>query len=415
MTRSSPVRVMAGVSVLGCALGLVVGIGGCASGSGSGCKDACKDACAEPCETTTGSGMSGSGSTSATGNAPMSVEARASSVPMQADAFGTLGYRVQWRAFPTMMPGGQVESVQMLGDALGVMESTGVFTVLEASSGQQRWSDQPAGPLTRFFGALQDDKHILVVGESELYVYDSATGAIKTKHKTDRVNNTHPVKVGSMIAFGTATGHVSGMSATNGFTMWGTGVNGSVVVDPVLFPGGTDAVFVSQTGEVAVLDVLTGRSSGRARMFEGAGAAVCTAPTMAFVASLDHSLYAYSRSSCQQVWRHRTNAPLRQKPTCIDGVVYCDLGESGGMTALNASTGKVLWNNQDVAGSVVSMRKGKLLVFDAASKRAALLDPAKGKVHESVTLTNIGMFVQGDGDVLYAVSPVGVVTKLAGK
>lgn len=346
---------------------------------------------------------------------PMSVEQRATAVPMQADEFGKLGYRVEWRAFPTMLPGGRLESVDILGDALGAMDSEGVFSVIESTSGQQRWSDQVAGSLTRFFGSVRDDKHIVVLSESEAYYYDSQTGALKNKQRLSKVASTRPVRAGEILAYGTANGNVVGLNTLNGFAVWGSGVTGAVDVDPVGFPNGTDVAFASQGGDVLVLDGITGRGLGRARMFAGPGAAIASNDTLVFVASLDHSLYAFTRNSCQQVWRHRTGNPLRHPPVHVDGVVYCDLGDSGGLSALNASTGKVIWNNQDVGGQVVAIRRNKVLAYDGA--KMYTLDPAKGTVIDTVPLTNIEFFRSSKikDDTLYAVSPLGVVTKLSPK
>jgi outer membrane protein assembly factor BamB len=85
------------------------------------------------------------------------------------------------------------------------------------------------------------------------------------------------------------------------------------------------------------------------------------------------------------------------------------------MTALNASTGKVLWNNKDVHGQVVAFRRNKVIAFDGS--KAFTLDPAKGTVIDTVAVTNVGFFKSEsmkDG-TLYAVSPLGVVTKLSPK
>ena len=346
---------------------------------------------------------------------PMSVEERASAVPMQADEFGKLGYRVEWRAFPTLLPGGQIESVDILGDVLGSMDTEGVFSVIEVKSGAQRWSDQVGGPLTRFFGAVRDNQHIIVTSESEVFYYDPQTGALKNKQRLSKVASTRPVQIGEVLAYGTSSGHVVGLLTRNGFPVWGSGVTGAVDVDPVGFPKGPEVAFASQGGDVLVLDGATGRGLGRARMFAGPGAALAASDTLAYVASLDHSLYAFTRNSCQQVWRHRTDNPLRKAPVHIEGVVYCDLGESGGMTALNASTGKVLWSNQAVSGEVIAWRRNKVLAFDGSKVYA--LDPAKGTIIDTVAVSNIGFFkaeAMKDG-TLYAVSPMGVVTKLSPK
>lgn len=372
----------------------------CAAISGSGCSSE--------------SGLLGLG-TEPLSRKAMTVDERAAAVPMQNDEFSKLGYRVDWRAFPTLLPGGEVERLSLLGDAIGVMDSEGVFSVHEVKSGAQRWSDQVAGSLTRFFGAVRSGDQIIVPSESEVFYYDASTGTLKNKHRMEKVASTTPARVGDMLVYGTANGQVVGLLTLNGFGVWGSSVAGAVDVDPVQFSSGPEVAFASQGGDVLILDGGSGRAVGRSRMFSGPGAPIGKSESLVFVASLDHSLYAFSRTNGAEVWRHRTDAPLRKAPVHVDGVVYCDLGESGGLTALNASTGKVKWSNKDVSGEVISVRNNRVIAFDG--EKAQSLDPAKGKVLETVNLSNIGWFVsEGSKDaVVYAVSPVGVITRLSPK
>lgn len=390
---SKPASVSAMLVVQTAVLGGLLSLGGCRSTGGE-----------------SGSGQNGGASTPA-----MTIDQRAEAVPMAADEYGKLGYRVEWRGFPTLLPGGRVESLDLLGDTIGAMDTEGVFTVLEAKSGQQRWSDQVAGPLTRFFGATRSGEQIIVASEAEFYYYDANTGTLKNKHRLAKVASTAPALVGDMAAYGTADSQVSGLLMLNGFNVWGSGVAGPVEFDPVKFSSGPEVAFASQGGDVLIIDGGTGRAFGRSHMFSGPGAALGNSESLVFVASTDHSLYAFSRTNGAQIWRHRTDAPLRKAPVHIEGVVYCDLGESGGMTALNASSGKVMWNNKDVSGEAVALRKNRVIVFNGA--KAFALDPAKGKVLETVELTSVGFFRaenRKDG-VLYAVSPLGVITKLSPK
>src|SRR5438874_1588124 len=67
---------------------------------------------------------------------PRTAQERAAAVPAHADEFATLGYRVEWRGFPTMMPRAKVVGFDLLGDAVGVLDTSGVFTALEARGGQ---------------------------------------------------------------------------------------------------------------------------------------------------------------------------------------------------------------------------------------------------------------------------------------
>lgn len=359
-------------------------------------------------------GMAGC-TTDAKSGEVLSLDQRAERVPMQADEFGKLGYRVEWRGFATMLPGAQIVNFDVLGDVLAVQDSKGVLTILENSSGAQRWSDQVSGPLTRFLGAVRDSTTIMVASESEVFYYDAATGALKNKQSMTKVANTHPAKIADILVFGTGTGQVIGHQTGNGFALWGSAVNGAVEFEPVVFAGKTEAAIASAGGDLLVFEGTGGRGIARAKMFGGPGAAPAVSENAVYIASVDHSLYAFDHLTGSQIWRHRTDAPLRKAPVYIDGKVYCDLGESGGMTAFDGLTGKVIWQNKKVSGEVVAVRKGKLVVF--SGETASTLDIAKGAVIDSVALQNIKVLksVPMKDGTLYAVSPLGVIAKMSPK
>jgi outer membrane protein assembly factor BamB len=139
---------------------------------------------------------------------------------------------------------------------------------------------------------------------------------------------------------------------------------------------------------------------------------------MMFVASLDHSLYAFSPASPTPVWRHRTDTPLRHEPAYHNGVVYCAV-DGTGLVAFDArgfnGNAKELWTSPGVIGTVVGMRKGRLLVWTGTE--GILIDPADGSIVDRATLSKVNMlktdaFVDGN---LYAVSEDGVVVKLLPK
>jgi outer membrane protein assembly factor BamB len=342
---------------------------------------------------------------------PKTLDERAAEAPMQAEQFATLGYRVDWRGFASVLPGGQGELFELLGDAVGYQDTAGVLTVLDARSGQSRWSDQPASTLTRFVGVNRLNSNIALASETQMFLYDAATGTLKGKTALSEVVNTSPVIVGDTAVFGTATGRGLGHLVTRGFRAWSSGLGGSIDAAPVLLTADGPAGLVSKSGEVAIVDPMTGIATGRAKLFAGPGAALAHSPTLLFVASLDHSLYAIAPSG-QIVWRHRTDAPLRQAPMFHDNRVYCDLGESGGMTAFDATTGKVIWNNQEVSGRIFALRKGKLVGFDGA--RGYTLDPRKGLLIDRVDLVGVSAIrTEGFADApVFVASSGGVITRL---
>jgi outer membrane protein assembly factor BamB len=340
--------------------------------------------------------------------------------PVALDEYARLGYRLEWRGFPTMLPGEHITRLEPLGDVVVAQESAGVLTALDARSGNTRWSDQPSGKLTKYVGILRTDSQLLVSSESEVYFYDVATGTLKNRQHLAQVVNTKPVRVGDMLVYGCTNGQILGHLLLNGFRAWGSGLTGSIEVDPVLTSNGNVAV-CSTTGELAIVDPQSGSSQGRAKMFSGPDAPIGVSETALYFASSDHSLYAFSSEAAAPIWRKRTDAPLRRKPVFYNGKVYCDMGQGEvagggkGMTCYDAVSGKLVWSNPAVTGEVIALRNKRLIVWDGTSAMALQFDD--GVLAESVKLAGVTIlkpdaFENGN---LYAVTPTGLVAKLAPK
>ncbi|MGE3108662.1 MAG: PQQ-binding-like beta-propeller repeat protein [Phycisphaerales bacterium] len=339
--------------------------------------------------------------------------ARAEQFKPERDAYSRLGYRHEWTGFPTMTAGGRVNFFDVLGDVVVVQESTNTLSVLEAGNGASRWFDQVAGPLVKFVGNIRDDKTLLCTSESEVYFFDLETGNLVNKQKLDKVANTRPVVVQDRLVFGTASGEIFGQLKAGGFRVWGNQVAGSIQANPVQM--GDLLGFVSDTGEVIILDGVSGRSSMRTQIYSGTIVDPAASDRLMFIASTDHSVYAFSPSRPAPVWRHRTDTPLRYQPTHHDGRLYCAI-DGTGMVAFDAqgSNGdaRIYWTNPDVLGTVIGVRNGRLVVWKGST--FTLLDPRDGATVDSVTLKNVGMvrvdkFVDGN---MYIASTDGVVVKL---
>ena len=352
--------------------------------------------------------------TSSAGPKPTTPQQRADSTPSQAEQWAKLGYRLEWRGFPTMLPGETVRFLDILGDVIAVQESAGVVSALEARSGQTRWSDQTAGRLTKFVGNVRAGDRLLVTSETEVYFYDIATGNLKNKQRLAQVVNTTPVKVNDILVYGCANGQILGHYTINGFRAWGSGLTGSIESNPLMLASGRVAI-CSTTGELVILDGQSGLSQGRAKMFGGPGAPLASSDVMLYVASSDQSLYAYNADNGSQVWRKRTDAPLAAKPVLHDGRLYCDLGGKLGLTCMEPGNGKEVWHNEKVSGEVVAIRNKRLVVWDGTT--ASTLDTVKGVVIESVKLDNVAL-IKADALVdgnLYAATSNGIVSKLSPK
>lgn len=328
------------------------------------------------------------------------------------DAWASVGYRLAWEGYPEMGEGGRVKFMDLLGDVVVVQDTTNVVSVLEAESGVRRWSDKPARALNKFVGNVRSGDRLYVSSESEVYIYDVKTSTLVDRQNLERVVNTRPIVAQDVLVYGTSGGYVLGHQVSTNVTLWTNSFmdRGSVQADPISVSNLVG--LVSQAGGVMFVDPLTGSSSGRAQVYSGTRVNMAASDDLMFVASTDHSLYAFAAENARQVWRVRTGAPLTHKPTHLEGRVFATLPGSG-LTALEAETGTQIWSTDQVAGTVIGLRDDNLMVWNDDSQVMTLLDPRDGSIVNRVPLNGVQDVIaadQADGD-LYVVWPRGVVAK----
>jgi outer membrane protein assembly factor BamB len=353
---------------------------------------------------------------SQTQGAPTAIADRDAAFDVAADSYNTVGYRLDWRGYPVVVPGEGIQRVLVYPDALVVQETGSNVTVMEPSNGSVRWSIELATRLTRIIGMDRsvDGRYgnvLAAATDAEVYLLSTATGTLVARQPLEKVSNTGPLVMGNLAMFGTATGELLAHQFTNNVKMWGVDTTGTFEQPPVAI--GTSVVgAVSSTGQVVFVDVGLGRMVGRAMVFDGPGAPPVSNGQAMFVASLDQSLYAFAPNG-SRLWRHRTAERLMHAPTAIGQMVCCTTDK--GLQAFDATSGTVIWTAADVRGTVVGKRKTNLLVWDG--KVMSLVDEQRGDLIEQVTLPgvrSITMSAFEDGD-MYVASWSGVLAKYVTK
>src|SRR5690606_12085287 len=156
---------------------------------------------------------------------------------------------------------------------------------------------------------------------------------------------------------------------------------------PIMIGEGLIGV-VSQAGGIMFVDPLSGSSSGRAQVYGGTDVNTAASDELMFIASTDHSLYAYAAADARQVWRIRTGAPLRHEPTHPGGRCCATL-PGPGRTAVDANTGPQIWNADGVEGTVIGLRDDYLMVWNAETDTMSLVDPRDGSLVNRIPLPGV--------------------------
>lgn len=321
-----------------------------------------------------------------------------------------LGYMLEWQGFPRITSRRGVQFFDVLGDALVVQDFDQNMTVMETGSGRNRWAAIVGDRLDRFLGNARTGNHLVVSSDTEVQVYDIQTGDITARQHLSTLSNTRPVIIGGIAIYGGSTGEVLAHNLTIGFKAWGYQLKGAIRAAPVLLAD-KDVGVVSQAGDVIILDGERGTAQGRRdSIFAGlANNPVGDARGM-YVASLDQSIYAFSRANGRRMWRYRTESPIEAQPTIHDGVLYVYVPREG-LLAIDARSGERVWSNKDLKGDVVGMRKGNLLLWDG--KAFTTVDPERGEAIETVPFPDVRRLVFDtfeDGN-LYLITRKGTVEK----
>lgn len=356
-------------------------------------------------------GLGGCSSPVVTGpQAPADIDARRAGFPINDEDFGRMGYRRDWLGFPVVSTGGRITHVHVGPDVLGVIESGSTATVLEASTGERRWSNELANKLTRFVSMSRIDSQFLACAEAEVLGLRVDTGDIVARQGYSRVVNTAPVLVGKSAIFGTASGHVVSHGLGLGFQDWAYTTGAAVSRDPVMV--GASVGVVNDRGEVLFLDPMNGAITGRSRaMYSGSSFNPIAAGDLMVVASQDQSLYAFKAGAERPVWQYRSSSRPASQPSYANGTVYCEI--EGNLMAFDAPSGNVKWKSEGTMGSVVALSQGRLVVRQGNA--LTLVDAGSGDVLETISVPGMYQIVTesknpAEGN-LYIVSTGGLIAK----
>lgn len=348
-------------------------------------------------------------------NAPTPIAKRQSASPVDYADYAKLGYRLDWRGFPSLTGrNSSVDFIKPLGEVVAALESGSRLTLIEDTNGANRSTPGLASSFTTFLGLDVVGDDVIAMSDTSLYFIDRNTGIVSDRQDFAKLGNSAPLVIGDVVVYGTGDGHVVGHLTGPGVPLWGSSVNGPIDYQPIAArtTGGTYALICSRAGELLILEPRRGGLVGRARMFAGPGNQPAAGDGMFFVPSLDQSLYAIDARNAQQRWRIRTENQVLGAPAYHSGRVYCEL-PGDGMTAIDASTGSTRWNNAEVTGDVIGVRAGRVLVWDEDTRTATTLDASTGGIRDRVELPSIStMFCEPfeDGS-LYTVSEANVVAK----
>lgn len=208
-----------------------------------------------------------------------------------------------------------------------VASATGEVLSLEANNGQQQWQAKMLAPVLA--AAAQTDERVIVQSnDGKVYGLDAATGNMVWVYDSPAPvlslrGYASPVVVDDLVVIGTATGKLIALEAQTGIPRW----------------------------EVRVASP-TGRSELE-RMIDIDGNMLLTTDNILYVASYQGQVVAVDVDETKPVikWQQALSS-YRALATGLDNVYVVD--ENSHLLALDITTGKVVWKQQDFAWRTLS-------------------------------------------------------------
>lgn len=326
--------------------------------------------------------------------------------------YSALGYRLDWVSYAPVLSKGRVKIAQPLGDVVAVLDTMGALTLLNVRDGTQRWSHMAGDGASVFLDVVRVGDSIVACEQGQLRIFDVNSGTMTDKQGMQRVVSTGAAQLGDVLVFGSSGGRVIAHSVNGGYGAWTSMIDGPVQAPPVAIGGDTVGV-VSSTGQVLMLDAMSGAMRGHARLFGGSSVSPVSDDDTLYIASLDQSFYALARLGGRTLWRIRTEQPLQAQPNLYKGSLLVQMPD--GFQSLEAATGKVRWTNKSVTGAVAAVRRNRAIVWNG--EVASVVDLTSGQTVSAVKMPTTAMILSESGadGPIYLVTASGQVSRLVPK
>ena len=288
--------------------------------------------------------------------------------------------KIKW----TFKTGGPiVGSPAVAGGVVYTGSEDGALYAVDQETGQQKWKFETPRQIAST-PTVANGVVYLVGYDAVLYALDAETGKVKWRYTAQyerkfQGNRLHgyppgyqtipdswdlylssPAVLDGRVYYGTGDGGVYAIDATNGLMVWkfntGDVVHASpAVVNGVVYIGSWDSYFYA-------LDADTGQEKWRFKAGEdtfihnqqGFQSSAAVVDGVVYTGCRDGHVYALDAATGHKKWEYMTNLSwVNATPAVRDGIVYTGTSDSGRFFALDAKTGRLVFNF-DAKGQVFS-------------------------------------------------------------
>ena len=308
---------------------------------------------------------------------------------------------------------GRLEHVNFDDGLLLTQSTRGLVTALDAETGRTLWATQVGDRDGSCTEPAANDKFIVVLNGSTLYVLDRKDGGVLWRKQTRGAPGAGPGVTDTHAFVPMTTGLVEGFDLEAGArqTPWNYQSTGRVLVPPMTTP-----LSVSWTTERGYFYVADPHGEGIKYRLESRGA-IHSRPAswspMIYATSIDGLVYAINEVKGDIKWKFSVGEAIYKQPVALGDRVFV-IPEFGGMYCLNAASGELMWHVPAIQ-QFVSASPSRVYATDSLGN-LAMLDletgglqgtmPMNGMVHKHVNSSNDRIYLFDDSCVVQCLHEV---------
>jgi outer membrane protein assembly factor BamB len=256
-----------------------------------------------------------------------------------------------------------------------LQSSRGMLTALDAETGRTLWSTQIGSREGGSSEPAANDKHVVVLNGSTLFVVDRKDGGIVWQKQVRGAPGAGPGVTATHAFVPMASGIVEGYDLAAGTkqTPWNYQSTGRVLVPPM-----TTVSTVSWTTDKGHFYVADPKAGGIKYRLESRGAMHARPASwspMLFSTSVDGFVYAIEENKGAIKWKYSVGHPIYTQPVAIENRVFV-IPEFGDLYCLDSKTGDLVWHAPGIK-QFVSASPTRVYAADELG-RIAMLDLETG-------------------------------------
>lgn len=326
-----------------------------------------------------------------------------------------LGWRTNWRQLMPVRP----VSVHVEKDAVFILNERNELSMLDSETGTLKWRTYAANATDRILDVvhLPDLDTVLILRSESILTVSDRTGMPESVGASSSA--VQPLEWlatdggfihGSTYIYGGLGGEVVWQGFRYGFAARAHRIGRRI--DTTLVQCGDTVVAAARSGEVAGLDLNTGRLSWKVTLLDRVAGTPAATDDLVVIAGRDQHVRALNPLNGRPLWTALLEHPLHAGPTLMGDFVYQQVPEQGlycwEARPSNSPDGVQAWSASDVTGSVISRSGSLLLSWDQDRRMLQAVSDATGSIESSKHVPNATL-VSANDKVLIVVGADGRV------